>query len=83
MTTAPQVLPELADSVSLPERGSGERQRRREARRRLAREQLVVVVVLVLALVVTLIILGQQWLDSGGTGARVGAAVSTRVEVGT
>jgi hypothetical protein len=69
MTTAPPVLPDLPDVVALPElpkRGTGERSRRRQVRRRLAREQLIVVLFLVLALIATLVILGRQWLDSGG-----------------
>jgi hypothetical protein len=69
MTTAPQVLPELPDVVALPDLphwGVGERSRRRQMRRRLAREQMIVAFVLVLALVATLVILGRQWLDSGG-----------------
>jgi hypothetical protein len=78
MTTAPPVLPELPDAVALPPRGTGERHRRRQARRRLARERLVVVAVLILILAITVIILGQQWLDSGGAGTPTGAAIPTR-----
>jgi ferric-dicitrate binding protein FerR (iron transport regulator) len=79
MTTAPPVLPELPDPVALPERGTGERHRRRHARRRLAREQLVMVALLIVALVITVVILGQQWLDSGATGTTTGASISTLV----
>ena len=79
MITAPPVLPELPDALPLPERGTGERQRRRQARRRLARQQRLVVVLIILALAVTVAILGQQWLDSGGTGTTSGAATSISI----
>jgi hypothetical protein len=79
MTTAPPVLPELPDVVALPElpkRGRGERSRRRQVRRRLAREQLIVAVFLLLALIATLVILGRQWLDSGGPVTSNPSAIS-------
>ena len=56
--------------VPRPDGGASEsstRQRRRQARRRLVREEILVVVVLVVALAVTLVLLGLQWLSSGGT----------------
>jgi hypothetical protein len=80
MTTAPPVLPEPTEVVALPDlpqRGVGERSRRRQMRRRLAREQLIVVFVLILALVATLVILGMQWLDSGGPTTTNPSAMST------
>jgi hypothetical protein len=79
MTMAPQVLPEPPDVIVLPEQGTGERRRRRQARRRLAREQIAVAVILILALVVTVVMLGQQWLDSGGTGVTNSAAIPTLI----
>jgi ferric-dicitrate binding protein FerR (iron transport regulator) len=68
MTTAPAALPELPDDLETPAPSVGERHRRRQARRRLAREHLAVVVFLIVALAVTVVILGQQWLESGSTG---------------
>ena len=79
MTLAPQVLPESPDVIVLPERGTGERRRRRQARRRLAREQVAVAVVIILAVIITLVMLGQQWLDSSGSGVSNGAAIPTRI----
>jgi hypothetical protein len=79
MTTAPPVLPDLPNEVTLPElpkRGTGERSRRRQVRRRLAREQLIVALFLLLALIATLVILGRQWLDSGGPVATNSNALS-------
>ena len=75
MTTAPSVLPELPDVVALPD--LPQRSRRRKMRRRLAREQIIVACVLVLALVATLVILGMQWLDSGGPTTTAPSAIST------
>jgi hypothetical protein len=85
MTTAPPVLPELPDVVALPDlpqRGVGERSRRRKMRRRLAREQIIVACVLVLALVATLVILGRQWLDSGGPSTTNPSSISISVSSG-
>jgi hypothetical protein len=79
MTLAPQVLPESPDVIVLPERGTGERRLRRQARRRLAREQVAVAIVIILAVIATLVILGQQWLDSGGSGVSNGAATRTLI----
>jgi hypothetical protein len=77
MTMAPQVLPEQPDVVALPEQGTGERRRRRQARQRLAWEQVLVVVIFVVAVITTLVILGAQWLDTGGAAATNGAPIPT------
>lgn len=49
----------------------GTRQRRRLERQRVVREQILTLVVLAAALAVTLVLLGLQWLDSGGSSPAV------------
>jgi hypothetical protein len=71
MTTAPPVPNTVAtrfDAVATPTRpqtGSGEGSRRWSERQKLFRQQLVVVAVFLVALIITLLVLGQQWLNSG------------------
>jgi ABC-type cobalamin transport system permease subunit len=60
--------------------GHGERHRRRSERRKLIRQQLVVVAVFLVALIIALLVLGQQWLNSG---SRSGSSPSSRPGVAT
>lgn len=53
----------------------GPRRRRRLARRRLVREEILAVLVLVAALAATLVLLGLQWLNSGGSNSPTGTGV--------
>jgi hypothetical protein len=72
MTTARSVV---AERATAGKGDIGPRRRRRLARRRLVREEILAVLVLVAALAATLVLLGLQWLNSGGSNPPTGTGV--------